>query len=41
VTKKSGHFEDNGSWEGEVNVNGSCRHIKTNSSGSITSNESC
>ncbi len=42
ATKKSGGYEDNGSWEGKINTSsGQCREMKVNSSGSITENQSC
>jgi hypothetical protein len=41
ATKISGSYEDNNSWEGKINVNGSCRAIKVSSSGSITEDKTC
>jgi cytochrome b involved in lipid metabolism len=41
ATIKSQDIGDNGSQELEVNTTSGCRHIKVNSSGSITNNSSC
>lgn len=41
ATIKKQSIEDNCSQELEIIVNGQCRHIKTNSSGSITEDKSC
>jgi len=41
ATKRSGEYEDNGSWEGKVNTNFGCREVKVSSSGAITKDSSC
>lgn len=42
ATKKSGSYEDNGSWKGKITTtSGQCREIKVNSSGTISEDKSC
>jgi cytochrome b involved in lipid metabolism len=42
ATKRSGGYEDNGSWEGKINTaGGQCREMKVNSGGSITQDQGC
>lgn len=41
ATRRSGGYEDNGSWEGKIDSSNGCREMKVNSSGAITKDESC
>ncbi len=41
ATKKSGSYEDDGSWEGKVNTNSGCREMKVNQFGSVTKDSEC
>ena len=41
ATYLKGEYEDDGSWEGKVSVNGSCRSIKVSADGAIKQDERC